>query len=105
MTGRVHKLQAVDMTTGIPLPIGEPRWVEEDMPVAIDPVLPAEPPPDDVPYPGDSTIPSVLEWVNDPTATDAIRSDRAKAAIAAEHGRGKPRTTLLTELSERIGRP
>lgn len=48
------------------------------------------------PYPEDGTVDDVVAWVGyDP--------ERAKAAITAEHGRDKPRTTLLEQLSERTG--
>lgn len=43
----------------------------------------------------DGTVEAVLAWVG-------YDSSRAKAAIAAEYDRGKPRKTLLAELSERI---
>lgn len=91
----------VDPFTGIPLePVrfarplhGGPR---EEVSQTPPPALAA-----DTPYPEGGTIADVLAWVDDPHVTDAVRSDRAKAATVAEHGRGKPRTTLLAELSER----
>jgi hypothetical protein len=49
-------------------------------------------------YPDDGTANAILEWV-DQTDTP----NRAKAAIVAEHGRSKVRTTLLAKLNERIG--
>lgn len=54
------------------------------------------------PYPADGSIAKVLEWVDRGT-NKRVRSDRAKAAIAAEAGRDNPRTTLLPQLHERTG--
>lgn len=49
------------------------------------------------PYPEDGSVKAVVEWVNR-AATDRLRSQRAKAAITAEHDRDHPRKTLLQEL-------
>lgn len=88
--GRTYTLQAIDPISGRLLgdPIVRPggpraRPAPEPGPVA-------EP----EPYPERGTVEDVLAWVGyDP--------DRAKAATVAEHGRDKPRKTLLAELSER----
>lgn len=68
------------------------------------PQLPTEPAEqmDDDPYPEEGSIDAVLAWV-DRAPDQGLRSDRAKAAITAELGRGKPRTTLLPQLEERTG--
>lgn len=89
-------LQAIDPISGRPL--GPPRFAQQPAPqLTAEPVAPAAPAARaNQPYPERGTIEQVLSWVGyDP--------DRAKAATAAEHGRDKPRKTLLAELSERTG--
>lgn len=102
MTQRPFTLQPVDPFSGRPLgPAVKMRpplaLIEEEAP----------PPPSaaaaEDPYPEAGNIADVLAWVDDPSLTDAVRSDRAKAAIVAEHGREKSRKTLLQELDERTG--
>lgn len=90
----------VDPFTGTPLePVRfqRPLTAPAEEPAPTLPPTPAE----DTPYPEGGTIPEVLAWVDDPAVSPEVRSTRAKAAITAEHGRDKPRTTLLAELSER----
>lgn len=57
---------------------------------------------DDDPYPIEGNVPEVIGWV-DRAPTEELRSERAKAATAAEAGRDHPRTTLQTQLAERTG--
>lgn len=50
------------------------------------------------------TIAEVEAWVDDPDLSDAVRSDRAKAALLAEQSRGpeEQRKTLIASLTGRI---
>lgn len=50
------------------------------------------------PYPEGESVRAVMAWVNR-AATDRLRSERARAAITAEHDRDNPRPSLLTKLA------
>lgn len=96
MPGRSYTLQAIDPFTGREL---GPRRVVRPLPAPAQPetVETSSAPVvqlDVTPYPAHGTIDDVLAWVG-------YDADRAKAATAAEHGRAKPRKSLLRELSER----
>lgn len=104
---RSFTLQAVDPFSGRPIgpptvlrPAADPGRLAA---AAAEPPPPADDPLGGEPYPEDGTKADVLAWVDHPGLPDAVRSARAKAAIVAEHGRGRPRTTLLRELTERTG--
>jgi hypothetical protein len=103
---RQFTLQPVDPMTGRPLAPPTRRQAFHPYNLS-DPIDPIEEPQkaekvDDDPYPTEGTIPDVLGWV-DRAPEQRLRSDRAKAAIVAELGRGTPRTTLLPQLEERTG--
>lgn len=104
MSPRPFTLQAVDPFSGRKLGPARTFTPPEQLAslAAAEAPAPAEPEPGE-PYPEGGTIEQVLAWVDDPAITDAVRSERAKAAVVAEHGRDKPRKTLLQELSERTG--
>lgn len=92
-----------DPHTGAPLSPMKVLGATRGYPVAPEDASPTvgDAPTDD-PYPEDGNIEAVIEWV-DRAPNEGLRSDRAKAATAAEHGRGKPRKTLLGQLAERTG--
>lgn len=56
---------------------------------------------DDVP---EGTIAEVEAWVDDPSVSAEVRSDRAKAALVAEQSRGQSeqRKTLIASLQGRL---
>ena len=105
------KSYPADAMTGLPIGPRTTRRANRPEPGHTGPVLDPEPElppapssidPTD-PYPDGGSIAAVLEWV-DRAPNQGLRSDRAKAAIVAEHGRGEgPRTTLLPQLDERTG--
>lgn len=49
------------------------------------------------PYPETGSVRDVVAWVNRAT-TDRLRSERARAAITAEHDRDNPRSSLFRKL-------